>query len=183
MLLPARLVTEWHGILLPAPCWPGQEPEEIDASGRPWFDCDAFDFECPRSDYEHLCARPVGAFLHDVGGVADAALVISNGSDSFAWWPEASAILANYGGGLVPKLADCSAPEELFDWTVNDSGFVLMCSADYPAFGGVVESLAIDIAPGTYRVQYSVLEGYVHVYQLEARTATDTPVTATRPPT
>ncbi len=96
LLLPVSALSSWHGILHTDPRAPDATPDFTSADGVEWYVWDAFDFDHPKTDYDRLCAKLADtedARVYEIGGRD--ALVVSDGSDAFAWWDEARAIVSN----------------------------------------------------------------------------------------
>jgi hypothetical protein len=126
LLVPRRVIRDWRGILLREPRSSESMVDFVDEQGIEWFIHDEFNFQNPKTDYDRLCGSFVEGTTELLLPIGDAtALAISDGSDSFAWWPEGSSVLT--GAEQMPS-ADLSF-EPLFELEVRDDAWVLMNSA------------------------------------------------------
>lgn len=171
LLLPVSVLPSWHGILHTDRPDADATPDFTSADGVDWYVWDAFDFDHPKTDYDRLCAKlenADGARVHEIGGRH--ALVVSDGSDAFAWWPEARAIVSN--AIELPRIETLDALE----WTLHgtfelaEPDCVLMNSAlhgDETKEGNESELERVRLEVGRYRFESARGES-VGVYRLVA---------------
>lgn len=152
LLIPERFLGVWRGFYLPA-------DEEEDCpdlelpDGRAFCICDEFDFEHPQTDYDRLCARGGGHFLHPVG--PGRALVISDDSDGpVGWWPEQQMVLTVSRYLPDPACFDRLEWKGEVRWQIPDGRLILMNSCLHGADPDKPqdEFVEIDLEPGVYSI-------------------------------
>ncbi len=154
ILAPRRVLRAWRGILLQEPRSDDAMVDYVDEDGVEWFIHDAFDFQNPRTDYDHLCASFAGVTERTLPLCEASALAVSDGCDSAAWWREQSMLLT--GAEECPNIATLEfAP--LFELTVRDAEWVLMNSAvaGVQVLGDADDDewTHVTLTPGEYRVE------------------------------
>ncbi len=163
LLIARAALGAWGGIMMREPPAPGAEPDFTDSEGNDWYIHDAFDFEHPRTDYERLC----GSFPEGVTErVLDApGFAISDGSDSFAWWPEERAILTNDdepGSFAGLTFEPCGELAIEGPWVLMNSsvaGAMILAGEDRD------EYMDVDLPRGRYRVERATRDGH-GIYRL-----------------
>jgi hypothetical protein len=100
LIIDAAVARAWTGFHIPVTS-AGDDVDLETGDGVGWRIDDTFDFDHPVTDYDRLCLRHLQArapvLINDLHEQAFAS--ISDGSESFAWWPE----LAVFSGNAVSE--------------------------------------------------------------------------------
>jgi hypothetical protein len=96
LIIDAAVARAWSGFHVPVAS-PDDDADLETSDGVGWRIDDTFDFDHPVTDYDRLCLRHLQAkapvLINDLHDHAFAS--ISDGSDSFGWWPELGVFSAN----------------------------------------------------------------------------------------
>jgi hypothetical protein len=151
ILMPERLLDFWGGFYLPA-----DENDTADLTlpnGRAFCVQDDFDFKHPKTDYDRLCARAGGHFLHPVG--PGQALGISDYSDgTVGWWPEQQMLITVSQHLPDPAGFELLEWKDEVIWQIPDAGLILMNSCLHGADPDKPQDqfVEIDLQPGKYSI-------------------------------
>lgn len=151
LLIPERILHFWSGFYLPA--GKGDSPDLELPDGRALCVCAEFDFEHPRTDYDRLCARGGGHFLHPVG--PGQALAISDYSDgTVGWWAEQQMLLTVSRHLPDPACFDRLEWRDEVRWEVPAGPLILMNSCLHGADPDKSQDEVdvIELNPGIYSI-------------------------------
>jgi hypothetical protein len=148
----------WTGFYVRSKPRSREMPDLETSDGVGWMIHDVFDLKHPVTDYDRLCAhhgRRPGPLVNNLG--KDTFVSISNGNDSFGWWPRVGVFTGNRSRSPSPaevkeaRFSRLGAIELL-------SGRVRLMNpclhgAD-PDLEGSDQVISIDIGPGRYVVEH-----------------------------
>jgi hypothetical protein len=158
LIIDAALARAWTGFYWRADV-SDDNPDLETENGDRWRIDDTFDFAKPKTDYDRLCRRhqerEAGVLLNELHGGAFVSM--SDGSDSFCWWPELSLCTGN--PSFDPPTVDWLARLSL-----TRLGSIVLASGRAwlmnPCLHGAElgertdQAFAIDLPPGRYDVDY-----------------------------
>ncbi len=162
LLIPKSALASWHGILSSVPPLADASPDFTDPAGVDWYIDDAFDFENPKTDYDHLCAA-----LQDrterILTTPTGALAISDGCDTAAWWPSRQMILTGSEEETDPRSIERLFFEPCGELTVVEPSWVLMNAAmsgiELLSGDGSDEHVEITLPLGRHCVERATRDG------------------------
>jgi hypothetical protein len=155
LIIDAAVARAWNGFHIPLTS-PDDEPDLETGDGVGWRIDDTFDFEHPVTDYDRLCRRHLQesapVLINDLREHSFAS--ISDGSDSFRWWPLLGVFSAN---AAVEPTAEAIARAAFVRVGVIDVPSGLLWLMNPCSHGAAVragdDGWAIEVHAGAYAVE------------------------------
>ena len=155
LIIDAAVARAWAGFHVPVTA-PDDDADLETGDGAAWRINDAFDFDHPVTDYDHLCRRHLQekapVLINDLDEHTFAS--ISDGSDVFSWWPARGVFSANAASEPTVEAVSRAAFIRVGVIDVPTGRIWLMnpCSHGAAVTAGD-DGLLIEVPPGAYVVE------------------------------